>query len=66
MKKSLLKVLSTGMLLFALASCDTQRSITYTAGSILENPKDNLTSVERNNNRSKVIADQMWKDYYDE
>lgn len=66
MKKSLLKVLSTGMLLFALASCDTQRSITYTAGSILENPKDNLTSSERNNNRSKVIADQMWKNYYDE
>lgn len=66
MKKRLLKILSIGALIFTMASCETHREVTIVAGDIRENPEDGLTSRERNNNRSKVIADQLWHDYYDE
>ncbi len=63
MKKSLIKVLTSGLVLCAITSCGAE---SYVAGTILENPKDNLTSFERNNYRSKIIAEEMWKNYYDE
>ena len=51
---------------FCMVGCSSTTTEVIKAGTILENPKDNLTSAERNNLRSKVIADQMWKNYYDE
>ena len=66
MKKKLAKVLTAGVMTFCMVGCSSTTTEVIKAGTILENPKDNLTSAERNNLRSKVIADQMWKNYYDE
>ena len=52
--------------LLSIAGCSVKKPMTYTAGTILINPDDGLTSVERNNQRSLIIANQMWNDYYDE
>ena len=66
MKKKLAKVLTAGVMTFCMVGCSSTTTEVIKAGTILDNPKDNLTSAERNNLRSKVIADQMWKNYYDE
>lgn len=66
MKKKLAKVLTAGVMTFCMVGCSSTATEVIKAGTILDNPKDNLTSAERNNLRSKVIADQMWKNYYDE
>lgn len=66
MKKKLAKVLTAGVMTFCMVGCSSTTTKVIKAGTILDNPKDNLTSAERNNLRSKVIADQMWKNYYDE
>lgn len=61
MKKKLAKVLTAGVMTFCMVGCSSTTTEVIKAGTILDNPKDNLTSAERNNLRSKVIADQMWK-----
>lgn len=66
MKKKLAKVLTAVVMTFCMVGCSSTTTEVIKAGTILDNPKDNLTSAERNNLRSKVIADQMWKNYYDE
>lgn len=66
MKKRLLKILSLGTLIFVMASCTANREVSITAGDVKDNFNDGFTSRERNNERSKVIANQLWHDYYDE
>ena len=66
MKKLFSNITLMAVTLLSIAGCSVKKPMTYTAGTILINPDDGLTSVERNNQRSLIIANQMWNDYYDE
>lgn len=65
MKKHLIRFGACALALATISSCGSKSS-SYVAGTILENPQDGLTSFERNNQRAKVIANELWGNYYDE
>ena len=66
MKKVLSKITVLLATVLSLTCCSYYKPATYVAGTIMDNPDDGLTSSDRNNKRSLQLAEQMWKDYYDE
>lgn len=64
MNKKIKKFLIASCSVLPLVGCT--KTSTYVAGTIMDNPKDGLTTVQRNNNRALVLGSSVWKRFYDE